>query len=88
VTRTPPLSDQNRFSILTVDSIPEIDEPVDAPKVVQTPETPSVKPATSRISKTRVYIPMFLMVSACFQVAGNLQSRNQETWLLFCSYSI
>jgi hypothetical protein len=45
---------------------------------------------TLDISKTRVYIPMFSMVSACFQVAGNLQSRNQKTWLLFRvhSYSI
>ena len=35
---TPSPSTHNRFSILSVDNIPEIDEPVETPKDVPTPE--------------------------------------------------
>jgi hypothetical protein len=38
VNRTPPLSSRNRFSILSIDSIPEIEEPVET-KVVQSSES-------------------------------------------------
>ena len=36
----PPLSSHNQFAILSVDNIPEIDEPVADPQVVQTLEKP------------------------------------------------
>jgi hypothetical protein len=45
VNRTPPLSSHNQFSILSVDSIPEIDEPVVDPQVVPKLEKPSEKPS-------------------------------------------
>ena len=35
---TPSLCSNNRFSVLSVDSITEIDEPVEIPQVVQTPK--------------------------------------------------
>jgi hypothetical protein len=37
----PPLSSHNQFAILSVDNIPEIDEPVADPQVVQILEKPS-----------------------------------------------
>jgi hypothetical protein len=46
--RTPPLSANNRFSILPVDNIPEIDESFET-KVVPTPEpTPAVRKTRPR----------------------------------------
>ena len=52
VNSTPPLSDQNHFSILSVDSISEMDEPVETPKVIQTLKNHSCNPWSPKNSKT------------------------------------
>jgi hypothetical protein len=49
---TPSLSSYNRFSILTVDNIPEIDEPVETKVVLNSENTPELA-APSRKSRPR-----------------------------------
>ena len=58
---TPPLSDHNRFSVLSVDNIPEIDEPVETIKVVQTPKT---LPPPQRRPKWVKQLPKGFVISA------------------------
>jgi hypothetical protein len=54
-------------------SIPEIDEPVDTPKVVQTPETPSVKPAISRPNWEK-RLPKHFVIGALDETEGSRRS--------------
>ena len=62
VNRTPPLPNNNRFSVLSVDSTAEIDEPVEKNQVVQTSESP-ILDRHSRPSWEK-HLPRRLIVAA------------------------
>jgi len=67
---TPPLSDQNRFAILPVDSIPEIEESFETPQVVQNIEKVSASPRP----KWERRLPTHFVVEALDETEGNRRS--------------
>ena len=69
MTRTPSLSTYNRFSILHVDSIPEIKEPVENHPVVP-PETKPPAPSRKRKPNWEKRIPDHLVIDTLDEKEG------------------
>ena len=70
---TPPLSSHNQYSILPVDNTPEIDEPIENPKVVQPPESvPKMLAIHQRKWEKR--LPAHFVIDALDEMEGSQQS--------------
>ena len=71
---TPLLSSHNRYSILPVDNTPEIDEPIENPKVVQPPESVPEEPAIPRHQprhKWEKCLPTHFVIDALDEMEGS-----------------
>ena len=73
MTCTPSLSAYNRFSVLHVDSIPEIKEPVENPPVVP-PKTNPPAPSCKRKPNWEKHIPDHLVIDTLDEKEGRRRS--------------
>jgi hypothetical protein len=76
VKSTPPLSNQNRFSVLPVDSMPEIEEPFDIPEDVQKTKIKPEQTPPPRVLRPRweKRLPAHFVVDALDETEGRRRS--------------